>query len=199
MPSPTPSGCGSTNCRSRPTACSRRWRSAGARAMGMRARQVIAIHDISSVHSRASGNPGPKTGSPLSRGRTDVAWLRAAPRPGHARGDALRGLALVRGTTRADVTRARATPPAGSLRGGGPALVVNTRRGIVAPPVLIDVNHVEELRAIKADARSLEIGAAVKLAELATHPEVTRHYSVVAQAAGFIAGPTHRNMGTVGG
>jgi len=28
---------------------------------------------------------------------------------------------------------------------------------------------------------------------------VTRHYPVVAQAAAFIAGPTHRNMGTVGG
>src|SRR5215468_1451255 len=52
---------------------------------------------------------------------------------------------------------------------------------------------------IRADARSLAIGAAVKLAELAAHADVTRHYPVVAQAAGFIAGPTHRNMGTVGG
>jgi 4-hydroxybenzoyl-CoA reductase subunit beta len=77
--------------------------------------------------------------------------------------------------------------------------VVNIRRGIVAPPVLIDVNRVEELRAIRADARSLEIGSAVKLAELAAHPEVTWHYPVVAQAAAFIAGPTHRNMGTLGG
>src|SRR5439155_971573 len=42
-------------------------------------------------------------------------------------------------------------------------------------------------------------GAAVKLAELAAHEEVMRHYPVVAQAAGFIAGPTHRNMGTLGG
>jgi 4-hydroxybenzoyl-CoA reductase subunit beta len=39
----------------------------------------------------------------------------------------------------------------------------------------------------------------VTLAELAAHPQVLRHYPVVAQAAGFIAGPTHRNMGTVGG
>src|SRR5262245_23040412 len=104
-----------------------------------------------------------------------------------------------RAATLDDVIRARANHPASSLLGGGTDLVVNIRRGIVAPPVLIDVNHVEELRAIRADARSLEIGAAVKLAELAAHPEVTRHYPVVAQAAGFIAGPTHRNMGTVGG
>ena len=65
--------------------------------------------------------------------------------------------------------------------------------------MLIDVNGVAELRAIKADARALEIGASVTLAELAAHPEVVRHYPVVAQAAAHIAGPTHRNMGTVGG
>jgi 4-hydroxybenzoyl-CoA reductase subunit beta len=85
------------------------------------------------------------------------------------------------------------------MLGGGTDLVVNIRRGIVAPPALIDVNHVAELRTIKADARALEIGAAVTLAELAAHPQVLRHYPVVAQAAGFIAGPTQRNMGTVGG
>ena len=113
--------------------------------------------------------------------------------------DALPEFALVRATTLDDVIRARASHPASSLLGGGTDLVVNIRRGIVAPPVLIDVNHVEELRAIRADARSLEIGAAVKLAELAAHPDVTRHYPVVAQAAAFVAGPTHRNMGTVGG
>ena len=85
------------------------------------------------------------------------------------------------------------------FRSGGTDLVVNIRRGIVAPPTLIDVNNVAELRAIKADAHGIEIGAAVTLAELAAHPEVMRHYPVVAQAAAFIAGPTHRNMGTVGG
>jgi len=113
--------------------------------------------------------------------------------------DALPEFALVRATTLDDVIRARANHPASSLLGGGTDLVVNIRRGIVAPPVLIDVNHVEELRAIRADARSLEIGAAVTLAELAAHADVTRHYPVVAQAAAFVAGPTHRNMGTVGG
>jgi 4-hydroxybenzoyl-CoA reductase subunit beta len=45
----------------------------------------------------------------------------------------------------------------------------------------------------------LEIGASVTLAELAEDPDVQRHYPVVAEAAGSIAGPTHRNMGTVGG
>ena len=113
--------------------------------------------------------------------------------------DALPEFALVRPATLEEVIGARARHPDSRLLGGGTDLVVNIRRGILAPPVLIDVNHVAELRAIRADARSLEIGAAVKLAEVAAHQEVMRHYPVVAQAAGFIAGPTHRNMGTVGG
>ena len=37
------------------------------------------------------------------------------------------------------------------------------------------------------------------LSDLAAHPDMARHYPVVAQAAAHIAGPTHRNMGTVGG
>ncbi len=61
------------------------------------------------------------------------------------------------------------------------------------------MNGIAELRAIQADAQRLEIGASVTLAEVAQHPGVIAHYPVVAQAAASIAGPTHRNMGTVGG
>jgi 4-hydroxybenzoyl-CoA reductase subunit beta len=113
--------------------------------------------------------------------------------------DALPEFQLVRPTTLDDVIRVRASHPDSRLLGGGTDLMVNIRRGIVAPPVLIDLNTVEELRAIRADAKTIEIGAAVTLAELAAHPAVMQHYPVVAQAAAFIAGPTHRNMGTVGG
>src|ERR1051326_7648500 len=106
---------------------------------------------------------------------------------------------VVRPRSLDEVIAARAAYADSRLLGGGTDLVVNIRRGIVAPPVLIDVNEVAELRAIKAAARTLEIGAAVTLAELAANPDVARHFSAVAQAAGHIAGPTHRNMGTVGG
>src|ERR1051326_5629546 len=113
--------------------------------------------------------------------------------------DALPHFDVVRPRSLDEVIAARAAYADSRLLGGGTDLVVNIRRGIVAPPVLIDVNEVAELRAIKAAARTLEIGAAVTLAELAANPDVARHFSAVAQAAGHIAGPTHRNMGTVGG
>ena len=113
--------------------------------------------------------------------------------------DALPNFELVHPKSLDDVVKARAAHPASQLLGCGTDLVVNIRRGILAPPVLVELNTVAELRAVKADAQAIEIGAAVTLAELAAHPEVMRHYPVVAQAAAFIAGPTHRNMGTVGG
>jgi 4-hydroxybenzoyl-CoA reductase subunit beta len=113
--------------------------------------------------------------------------------------DALPEFELVRPTSLADVVKARASHLDARLLGGGTDLVVNIRRGIVAPEVLIDVNHVAELRRLTVGADAIEIGASVTLSELATHPDVIARYPVVAQAAACIAGPTHRNMGTVGG
>ena len=113
--------------------------------------------------------------------------------------DALPEFEVLRPKSLDDVVKARAAHADSRMLGGGTDLVVNIRRGIVAPPVLIDVNGVAELRAIKADAQTLEIGASVTLAELAEHQDVVAHYPVVAQAAAHIAGPTHRHMGTVGG
>jgi len=113
--------------------------------------------------------------------------------------DALPSFDLIRPRTLAELVAARAAHPQSSMLGGGTDLMVNIRRGIVAPQVLIEINDVAELRDIKADAHALEIGAAVTLSELAAHQDVVRYYPAVAQAAGHIAGPTHRNMGTVGG
>jgi 4-hydroxybenzoyl-CoA reductase subunit beta len=113
--------------------------------------------------------------------------------------DALPEFTVINPGTLDEAIAARAAHPGSMPLGGGTDLVVNIRRGIVAPPVLIDMNGVRELHAIAADANTLEIGAAVRLSELASHPAVVKHYPVVAQAAAHIAGPTQRNMGTVGG
>jgi len=113
--------------------------------------------------------------------------------------DALPEFRLVRPASLDELMKLRAEAPDGRLLGGGTDLLVNIRRGIVAPSLLIDVGGVAELRRVEADARSLIVGAAVTLAELAAHPQVRAHYPVVAQAAASIAGPTHRIMGTVGG
>src|SRR5215510_10798858 len=113
--------------------------------------------------------------------------------------DALPEFRIVTPRTLEEVIAARAANPDAKPLGGGTDLVVNIRRGIVAPPLLIDMNRVQELHAIRADASGLELGASVRLSEIAAHPLINTHYPVVAQAAAHIAGPTQRNMGTVGG
>jgi len=113
--------------------------------------------------------------------------------------EALPEFTLLRPRNLAEAVAARADHPGARLLGGGTDLVVNIRRGIEAPPLLIDMTAVAELKAIKADAAALEIGAGVTLAQLAEHSGIVAHYPVLAQAAHSIAGPTQRQMGTVGG
>ncbi len=113
--------------------------------------------------------------------------------------EALPEFDLIRPGTLAEAVDARAAYPAARLLGGGTDLVVNIRRGIETPAQLIDLTGVAELRTLKADAAALELGASVSLAELAADEAVRAHYPVLAEAAASIAGPTHREMGTVGG
>src|SRR5690242_8161362 len=106
--------------------------------------------------------------------------------------DVLPEFELLRPRTLAEAVAARAAHPASAPLGGGTDLVVNMRRGIVAPPVLVDMNGIAELKRIRADAAGLDVGASVTIAELAEHEGVQRHYPVLAQAAASIAGPTQR-------
>ena len=112
--------------------------------------------------------------------------------------DALPEFRIVSPTTLAEAIAARADNPKAMPLGGGTDLVVNIRRGIVAPPVLIDMNRVQDAHD-HVDENSIELGASVRLSEITEHPAINKHYPVFAQAAAHVAGPTHRNMGTVGG
>ena len=113
--------------------------------------------------------------------------------------DPLPSFEVLHPTTLNEALKVRTAHPDSKLLGGGTDLLVNIRRGIIAPQTIIDMNGVSELRQVRANADMIEVGASVTLTELATNPDVTRHYAVIAEAAGQIAGPTHRNMGTVGG
>jgi 4-hydroxybenzoyl-CoA reductase subunit beta len=113
--------------------------------------------------------------------------------------EALPEFRLLRPKSIDEVLRARGDEPDSRLLGGGTDLIVNIRRGIVAPRTLIDLNSVAELRGIEATEAGLKIGASAKIAEVAEHAGIAALYPVVAQAARSIAGPTHREMGTVGG
>ncbi len=82
---------------------------------------------------------------------------------------------------------------------GGTDLVVNTRRGIEAPSAMIDLGEVDELSGIGEVDGGLRLGAGASLDEIANDACVRSRYPAVAEAAGGVAGPTHRQHGTLGG
>lgn len=87
----------------------------------------------------------------------------------------------------------------GRFVAGGTDLLVNMRRGINSPDLLVDLSGIDELARIEISENGLTIGAGVTLATLARHPVIAAQYRALAQAAEAIAGPGHRIMGTVGG
>jgi 4-hydroxybenzoyl-CoA reductase subunit beta len=82
---------------------------------------------------------------------------------------------------------------------GGTDLLVNMRRGISSPKLLVDLSGIDELAEISTGGPAVTIGAGVTVAALARHTVIAARYRAIAQAAQAIAGPGHRAMGTVGG
>jgi 4-hydroxybenzoyl-CoA reductase subunit beta len=83
---------------------------------------------------------------------------------------------------------------------GGTDLVPNLKHELFTPNVLIALEHLPEMRDIRVQADgALSIGAMVRLADLAANADVQRRAPALAQAAGLVAGPQLRQMGTLGG
>jgi len=67
------------------------------------------------------------------------------------------------------------------------------------PAALIDLNGIEALKGIRSTPAGLEIGAATTLRDIIASAEVSENYSLLSQAAGRVASPQIRNVGTLGG
>jgi 4-hydroxybenzoyl-CoA reductase subunit beta len=89
--------------------------------------------------------------------------------------------------------------PGGRFVAGGTDLLVNMRRGISSPDLLVDLSGIDELAKIETNGHGVTIGAGVTIATLARNAVIATQYRALAQAAEAIAGPGHRIMGTVGG
>jgi 4-hydroxybenzoyl-CoA reductase subunit beta len=89
--------------------------------------------------------------------------------------------------------------PGSRFIAGGTDLLVNMRRGISGPDMLIDLSGIEQLAGIATTGPGVTIGAGTTIATLARDPLIATRYRALAQAAAAIAGPGHRAMATVGG
>jgi 4-hydroxybenzoyl-CoA reductase subunit beta len=106
---------------------------------------------------------------------------------------------LVQPSTVKEAIAARLKQPGSRYIAGGTDLIVNMRRGITRPDLLVDLSGIDELTEITINEFGITIGAGVTVAALARNPEIAGRYHALAQAAGAIAAPGHRVIGTVGG
>lgn len=83
---------------------------------------------------------------------------------------------------------------------GGTDLLVQMRRGLFAPEMLVDVKRIPELNRIDFDSvKGLTIGAAVSCAWLCDHPTVRQYYPGLIDAASIIGGAAIQRRATLGG
>jgi carbon-monoxide dehydrogenase medium subunit len=95
--------------------------------------------------------------------------------------------------------RLLAEHPGAKLLAGGHSLIPLLKLRLAAPPALIDIGRVPELRGIELSSGTLRIGALSTHAELADSPAVRDAAPALAEAAGLVGDPAVRNRGTIGG
>jgi len=84
---------------------------------------------------------------------------------------------------------------------GGTDLIGRLKDNILPtyPTALINIKTIPGLDYIKEEGGVLKIGATTRLADIAAHPVIKEKYTALAQAAGRVATPHVRDMGTIGG
>jgi 4-hydroxybenzoyl-CoA reductase subunit beta len=82
---------------------------------------------------------------------------------------------------------------------GGTDLLPSMKQKLFAPPYVLDLRGVRELRGIRSVTGGVEIGALTTLSALEHSPLIRNDYPVLYQAVKTVASPVLRNMGTVGG
>ena len=87
----------------------------------------------------------------------------------------------------------------GWLVGGGQDTYGWLKDRAKSADALIDLSAIESLRGIRETADGIEIGALTTLTEVMNSEVVRNNYSLLADAAGRVASPQIRNIGTLGG
>src|SRR5258706_10026629 len=106
----------------------------------------------------------------------------------------------VRPGTVEDLLAHLAGPAAESLVvAGGTDAVPNLKHRLHEPRYLVHIGRLRELHFIRHEADGLHLGPLVTLSELAGEPRLRSEFRALAKAAGLVAGPQLRNMGTLGG
>ncbi len=90
-------------------------------------------------------------------------------------------------------------PEDSALLAGGSDLLSEIKEGVAQPSRVVSLGGIDGLAGISQSEEGLSIGAMTTIADVAEHPAVRRDYACLAQAAGGLATPQIRNVGTLGG
>lgn len=85
------------------------------------------------------------------------------------------------------------------LIAGGHGLVPDMKTGEASPGVLVDIDGVEDLRSIEADAEGVTVGALARHANVAEATPLRENALVLAETAENVGDVQVRNRGTLGG
>ena len=85
------------------------------------------------------------------------------------------------------------------LLAGGTDLLDRQKEYVAQPARVVSLGGVGGMSNITVADKSVTIGAGVKLADIAANTVLRQHFTALTTAAGEIAGPQIRNMGTLGG
>lgn len=87
----------------------------------------------------------------------------------------------------------------GKLLAGGQSLMPMANFRLLRPALLIDINRIPGLGAIGEVPGGVRIGALARHAAIETAPLLAATHPILPHAMGFVAHPTIRNRGTIGG
>jgi xanthine dehydrogenase YagS FAD-binding subunit len=86
-----------------------------------------------------------------------------------------------------------------SFSGGGSDLLALVKERIVKPDVIVSLRGLSNANQIASSASGLSIGGETTLDEISRHAAIKQQYAVLAEAAGSVATPQIRNVGTIAG
>ena len=89
--------------------------------------------------------------------------------------------------------------PGAKLLAGGHSLIPLLKLRLAAPPALVDIGRIADLRGITVNGATIRIGALTTHAELAASKVLQEKCPVLAEAAQQVGDPAVRNRGTIGG
>ncbi len=87
----------------------------------------------------------------------------------------------------------------GKILSGGQSLIPVLKLRLAAPKAVIDLGRIKQLKQIKADGRTITIGANATHAEIANHAGLRQNCPLLCETAAQIGDQQIRNRGTLGG